>query len=201
MVSTVNCKDLERPSVARRNKQILDAAEACFRQNGFHSTSMIQLSAAANMSVGHIYRYFSSKHEIISAIVQRDVAIAMADFNLFGSEEGKVIPAFLKAWRSKLEQMCDPDRSALWLEILAETGRNQEAARLVRNARAIVGRRLEAIIAAGSAGRWTDTEIAAKAKLLLGLTDSIAFGIVTRSAATPTQLVDEVLSCGERLLS
>jgi AcrR family transcriptional regulator len=194
MVSTVNCKDLERPSVARRNKQILDAAEACFRQNGFHSTSMIQLAAAANMSVGHIYRYFSSKHEIISAI-------AMADFNLFGSEEGKVIPAFLKAWRSKLEQMCDPDRSALWLEILAETGRNQEAARLVRNARAIVGRRLEAIIAAGSAGRWTDTEIAAKAKLLLGLTDSIAFGIVTRSAATPTQLVDEVLSCGERLLS
>ena len=54
--------------LAARRQQILDAARICFVRNGFHSTSMQDVIAEADLSVGAVYRYFPSKNEIIAAI-------------------------------------------------------------------------------------------------------------------------------------
>ena len=59
--------------VERRRRQVLDAAQALFKQHGFHSTSMAQIAAEAGMSVGHIYRYFDNKEAVITAIVAQDL--------------------------------------------------------------------------------------------------------------------------------
>ena len=56
----------------RRKEQVLEAAVECFKLQGFHKTSMSQISAAAGMSSGHIYHYFGSKEGIVEAIVARD---------------------------------------------------------------------------------------------------------------------------------
>ena len=53
----------------RRKEQVLVAAVECFKLQGFHKTSMSQISAAAGMSSGHIYHYFGSKEAIVEAIV------------------------------------------------------------------------------------------------------------------------------------
>ncbi|MFC6013297.1 TetR/AcrR family transcriptional regulator [Nocardia lasii] len=55
----------------RRRQQILDAAQLCFARKGFHETSMQDVFAESQMSAGAVYRYFTSKNEIIGALVQR----------------------------------------------------------------------------------------------------------------------------------
>lgn len=51
-----------------RRQQIIDAARNHFASHGFARTSMSQLVKASGLSNGAIYRYFSSKDEIVKAI-------------------------------------------------------------------------------------------------------------------------------------
>ena len=52
-----------------RRRHILDAARRCFVRNGFHATSVQDILAEADLSVGAMYRYFKGKDDIIAAIV------------------------------------------------------------------------------------------------------------------------------------
>src|ERR1700745_4113492 len=54
-----------------RRAQILEAAMVCFAKQGFHQTSMHDISAEAGISVGLIYRYFANKEAVISAMADR----------------------------------------------------------------------------------------------------------------------------------
>ena len=56
------------PSLTDRRSQILEAAIVCFARNGFHQTSMHDISAEARISVGLIYRYFANKEAVIAAM-------------------------------------------------------------------------------------------------------------------------------------
>ncbi|MFD2474116.1 TetR/AcrR family transcriptional regulator [Amycolatopsis silviterrae] len=53
---------------AANRSQIVAAARRCFSREGFHQTSMPDIAAEANVSVGAPYRYFASKEEIIVEI-------------------------------------------------------------------------------------------------------------------------------------
>jgi AcrR family transcriptional regulator len=195
----------ERPSAPRRKKQVLDAAECCFRRLGFHTTSMAQIAAEAQMSVGHIYRYFPSKGDIIAAIVERDVGVAMADFDAVEASENGIFPALFKQWRAKIEKMNEPGRAVMWLEILAEAARNPHAAEVIREARARVCDRLCCLIGAGAPGRWSPSDIQSKVELLMLLTDAVAFRVVVDSShsqdTTPpcfaAEKIDHLLNCAK----
>lgn len=50
-----------------RRQQILDAAMACFARQGFHETTMQDICREAGLSPGAVYRYFSSKEDIVEA--------------------------------------------------------------------------------------------------------------------------------------
>lgn len=52
----------------RRRQQIIDAAVECFARQGYHSTSMQDIFAAADLSAGAVYRYFPSKASLYRAI-------------------------------------------------------------------------------------------------------------------------------------
>lgn len=54
-----------------RRQQIVDAARIRFASHGFARTSMPDLVAASGLSIGAIYRYFTSKDEIIAAICEQ----------------------------------------------------------------------------------------------------------------------------------
>ncbi|GAA1914332.1 TetR/AcrR family transcriptional regulator [Streptomyces sodiiphilus] len=51
-----------------RRRQILEGAIRCFARNGFHATSMQDVLRESGLSAGAVYRYFTGKDELITAI-------------------------------------------------------------------------------------------------------------------------------------
>jgi AcrR family transcriptional regulator len=51
-----------------RQRQILDAALACFSEDGFHQTGMADIVKRSGLSHGAVYLYFQSKDDIIEAL-------------------------------------------------------------------------------------------------------------------------------------
>lgn len=114
----------------RRRRQILDAAITCFRARGFHQATMQEICAAADISAGALYRYFSSKAEIIAAIAEdkhadSDVVLLNA------SRSGPVIDALSRIARDFFQKFEDGD-GALIAEIFAEAIRDDAVAAPLR---------------------------------------------------------------------
>ncbi len=53
----------------RRRQEILDTALPIFAAQGFHGTTMAQISSEAQYPLGTIYKYFSSKKQIYNDLV------------------------------------------------------------------------------------------------------------------------------------
>ncbi|MGV7213592.1 TetR/AcrR family transcriptional regulator [Bradyrhizobium sp. UFLA05-112] len=51
-----------------RRQQILEAALACFSENGFHQTGMADIVKRSGLSHGAVYLYFQSKDDLIEAL-------------------------------------------------------------------------------------------------------------------------------------
>jgi len=123
-----------RPSVEERRAQILDAAVRCVRQAGFHGASMAEIAQAADLSVGQIYRYFENKESIVAAIVAQDVAEMREKFSKLEASGAPILQAIIETCPNAIIRNYDPDRAALWLEVLAEAGRNPRVAEILRRA-------------------------------------------------------------------
>lgn len=52
-------------AIDRKHKQIVDGACKVFFQKGYHPTSIREISEAANMSMGQLYHYISSKDDVL----------------------------------------------------------------------------------------------------------------------------------------
>lgn len=111
----------------KRRQQVVEAAGACFREEGFHGASMSRIAARANMSVGHIYRYFDSKEAIIIALVERDCAKFHAWLKRMISNASS-IERIIENLRKGIPWMLDSDRAAIFIEMHAEAGRNPKIA-------------------------------------------------------------------------
>lgn len=113
-----------------RRKQILDAARRCFLRDGFHSTSMQDLFAEAQLSAGAVYRYFTSKDEVILAIAEDnmrdvlDITLAVAA-NQQGRSMGEVMAELLDVIRVK---SIEEDVAGLAVLVWGEAMRNRSLA-------------------------------------------------------------------------
>lgn len=114
-----------------RRQQVLDAASQCFREHGFHNAGMQLIARTAGMSVGHIYHYFENKEAIIAAIVAADEAITRSRFEGF-RRESDVFRAMIDQADKGLDRCLDAGKSALLMEIVAESGRNPGVAAIVQ---------------------------------------------------------------------
>lgn len=108
----------------KRRLQIVEAATACFIANGFHQTSMQNLSEATGLSMGLLYRYFANKNEIIDAVAQidRDALIAAIDAL---PDSGDVLGPWSDLLAATIAELSQPNTAALINEIYAEAGRNE----------------------------------------------------------------------------
>lgn len=131
-----------------RREQILGAAMVCFAKRGFHQTSMHHISEAAGISVGLIYRYFTSKEAVIGALAEehkKELGELL--------ERARSAPTLRESLEILLTAHCCEDQpqmhSAFVVDLFAEAGRNPSMATLVRD-----------VLDAGAAGI---TEVIARA--------------------------------------
>ncbi|MGD9965933.1 MAG: TetR/AcrR family transcriptional regulator [Hyphomonadaceae bacterium] len=114
----------------RRRRQILDAAITCFRRRGFHQSTMAEICAEARVSAGALYRYFSSKADIIGAIAE-DKRGESDDAFMRAADDQGFVPALCLAARTFLDKFTAGD-GALIADIFAEAIRDDAVAAPLR---------------------------------------------------------------------
>ena len=153
-----------------RRTEILDAAQRCFARSGFHQASMQEICAEAGMSPGNLYRYFPSKEALIAGISERNRAEAAASFAKVDSA-----PDFFEGLAG-LARHHLVDRSdvevGLCAEIMSESRRNPEIARLYQDIEHDIKNRIAAMlrlaVERGEVRADLDVEAAATVLMVLG---------------------------------
>lgn len=124
---TVDRQSKAETRARMQRERILDAAQQCFIEHGFHAASMAGIAATAQMSAGLIYRYFDSKNAIILAIIERQLAEKRANIATLqpDPEIGDRIRDLFHRWRHG-----DPSvmNAALFLEMSAQASRDPQVA-------------------------------------------------------------------------
>jgi TetR/AcrR family acrAB operon transcriptional repressor len=60
-----------RPTPEARRADLLDAAESCFAEHGYHATTVDAIAERAGVSKGAVYWHFESKRDVFTALVDR----------------------------------------------------------------------------------------------------------------------------------
>lgn len=109
-------------------ERIISAARRLFGSKGFHTATTAELATEASVSMGQIYRHFSSKSDIILSIVEENARVRVAEmhgiFDTVERNERSMFDAF-KAIAAVSLQNSD---GGLSYEILAEACRNASVA-------------------------------------------------------------------------
>ncbi|KXT84783.1 Transcriptional regulator, TetR family [Streptococcus sp. DD11] len=77
--------------MANKKDFILDTAQRLFTEQGFDQTSISQILEAAQIARGTLYYYFSSKEEMMDAIIERTIEAAFAASQAFADNRGLTI--------------------------------------------------------------------------------------------------------------
>lgn len=187
MVRTAEALERQQRRAESRRDQVLDAAEECFRAEGFHGASMARVAAAARMSVGHIYQYFASKDAIIIALCERRFA-GFERLLEAAEQDAADPPAFVDAWIAQFGWWIDPVRAPLTLEIMSEAGRNPKVAEVVgridRRFREIMRRSLLPL-----SGPIPDEEIDDRLEAIVMLSHGMTTRITADRSADPDRII------------
>lgn len=171
-----------------RRKQVLDAAKRCFHLFGFHSTSMAEIAQQAHMSVGHIYRYFPSKESLIEGIVRDDILLQLDELRgTLGDPPDNILAALVSRWEATLDLAADRGRTALMVEIMAETARNPKVRGMVQSAKQEIGVTVRERMRAYRPD-WSAADVEARAVLI----DSMVIGLALRMAHEPEAIGAEL---------
>ncbi|GAA2591736.1 hypothetical protein GCM10010435_83080 [Winogradskya consettensis] len=106
-----------------RRLQIVDAARARFASHGFARTSMADIVAESGLSNGAIYRYFTSKDEIVVAVCEQGTEA------LPNALTTEAVAGFLEHVRVRAR---DTDHARLVAQIYAEAAVSPQLAVIVR---------------------------------------------------------------------
>jgi AcrR family transcriptional regulator len=170
---------------AQQRQRILDAAEKCFIDRGFHAAGMARVAETAGVSAGLIYRYFDGKASIVKAIITRHLeSEGTRLFDQMTSPEDmcETMLDVFERWR----RGDDPKMNAcLLLDLAAECARDAKVARVVRDKDRMIEERLTRAverIAQARGSKLTAAEARGRAVVLQCLME----GLATRAVRDPT---------------
>ena len=184
-----------------REAQILDAAKHCFSRVGFHSSSMAQIAAQAQMSVGQIYRHFRSKEALIEGIVQQDIA---AQSSYIASVSDEDLPDVLTAvGRNKDFTGTTPiaQHLALMLEIVAEAARNPKVREIVLSSQKRGHVALVKRLARAHPSTWSAKELDVRLRLVSAMLQGVVTQVVLDRGAPRAELLRRVNTLAKQLLT
>jgi AcrR family transcriptional regulator len=183
----------ESPEV--RRAQILEAAKSCFRKVGFHETRVAEIAELAGVSVGLVYQYFPGKEALITAIVAEDMHSQMREFeHALEVSQGNATQVIEHLAKSLRAMILDRERTALMIEIAAETARNDKIKALARSIQAEASEglrdRLSRVVPTG----MSSNEFEVRLHLLSGLVTGAGIQLYVR----PDLDVDLLFKLAER---
>ncbi len=160
-----------------RRQQILDASFNCFARDGFHQTSMQDICREADLSPGAVYRYFSSKEEIIEASCaecQKQLAPLMQD----AREQGgtlQVLDALVDVFFGMLAQPGADADIRVNIQLWGEALRSPAIQESLRRSRSEILEQLqEIVIRAQKSGEFNPgLDSQAIARVLLSMYDGL----------------------------
>ncbi len=164
-----------------RRRDILEAALACFAENGFHQAGMAEIVRRSGMSHGAVYGYFHSKDDIIETLADdrhsREAilnAAAAADDPLEG------LIALVRAYAASLADPSAELRRRVGVHGWAEALRSPRVRARVVEGIAIPRALVAGLVArAQSAGRLTpDVDADALARSLVALFEGVTLQVV-----------------------
>jgi AcrR family transcriptional regulator len=91
------------PKAQRTRKSILDEAIHLFTTKGYEATTMRDIAAAAETSLGLAYRYFARKEDLVMALYQ-DLA-AQSEAQVETLAPGTLVDRYYQTMLNKLEQV------------------------------------------------------------------------------------------------
>lgn len=173
---------LKPQELESRRREIIDAARACFLRNGFHQTTTDEICREAAITPGGLYHYFSSKEEIISAVIEQTARTTVERLHDTIEGAGDAQSAFREVGRFFVDFIQDPDIdniTKLDIEIWAETLKNDKLAAISREGWALRRQWLETLIRRGmEEGVYSAREVDVKgyANLMLAILVGLRLG-------------------------
>ncbi|UCD09987.1 MAG: TetR/AcrR family transcriptional regulator [Dehalococcoidales bacterium] len=110
-----------------RQEKILEAALDCFAKKGFNEASVDDICQIVGLSHGAIYRYFSSKEDVIEASVQRSREMRAERFENLKQKES-AIEAINESMESSINRIEEPEGiryTRLWVQLFSESLKNE----------------------------------------------------------------------------
>lgn len=194
MTKTAIAISRQEERIERRRTQIIDAARACVRDDGFHAASISRIADTAGMSAGHIYKYFENKEAIMTALIEHDMDEFMLLISEVDQSENRSLKSLMDSFVTKIPSILESDRTALWLEIQAEAARNPKVKEMAQRAadrfRETIRKVIEPVFEEN-----TEEEIDTRVEMLLicmhglGVQASTYSGEGVRALATATEFV------------
>ena len=127
-------KKLEQQPGTRRDRkkaklraELVEAAIALFKDNGFEKTRIEDIAAAVDVAVATVYNYFSTKQQILVEIVSKTTDDTVpAVLAIVENPPKNPVDAVLSLIRTDFGNLDDKDDKKLWRELLASMNRDQE---------------------------------------------------------------------------
>lgn len=171
-----------------RKQQILEAAVACFIEQGFHQTGVRDIARRAGVSIGNVYNHFTGKSAILTAIAALEAEELEAFMALLNAEG----PA---SWR--LERFVADystyaalqENAFLSLELTGEAARTPDVATLFLRNRHGLLQALAAVVAEMRQQEAPEEEALESARLVLDVIEGHALRVlINRRAASALEI-------------
>jgi TetR/AcrR family transcriptional repressor of mexJK operon len=138
------------PRSAAKRAAILDAAQACFCDQGFAATSMDVVAQAAGVSKATIYSHFRGKDDLFGAIICRrcdDHAEGMGPIAAGAGDDAASVLAAMA--RTLMDLLMEPEVLAMYRMVVAEAARHPDLARIYYEQGPVRGKQRIADVLAG----------------------------------------------------
>ncbi|MEM9564755.1 MAG: TetR/AcrR family transcriptional regulator [Actinomycetota bacterium] len=148
-------------------EQVIGSAREAFWSNGFHDTSITDLSAATGLSVGSIYKAFGSKADLCARTLDDYLEFGLVTVRELLDQPGSPVEGIERwlGWIAELASGDGPTRGCYAVALTSELAATDEAIRrrLQRHDDRILGLLADAIRAANASGELRgDPQIGAR---------------------------------------
>lgn len=153
-----------------RHDEILSAATQCFARSGYRGTSMADIAAQANVSVGALYRYFPSKEALFDALLKRVAQNSgLSPQTPDNQLPAQVLRRFVRDYLSSAQHPRYREALALDLRLQAEALDSAELEKAVNAAVVARTDSVAALLASAKGCSEVDAETRAQARAFVAL--------------------------------